>query len=164
MDDPILQQRIENQPESFYLKQSREGGRIPVEIIALIARFSSRWKCLLWFSIEVKLSMCITSHSYRSSRSTIDQIIANEQSNRYFLMSRINCPSHRNLVRPARLIDSLNEEELNSELGIFGSVISENGKIIFERIGGSLLRSKPVTNIEGGIASGKGFIDSILLV
>lgn len=79
-------------------------------------------------------------------------------------MSRINCASHRNLVRPSRSIDSLDEEEINSELGIFGSVISNNGKIIFERTGGSLLRSKPVRNIEGGIASGKGFIDSILLV
>ena len=97
-------------------------------------------------------------------RELVDEIIASEQSNRYFLMSRIYSPSHRSLVRPSRSKDFLVEEDLNSELGIFGSLISENGKIIYERIGGSLLRSKPVRNIEGGIASGQGFIDSILLV
>lgn len=79
-------------------------------------------------------------------------------------MSRIYSPNHRNLVRPSRSNGVLIEEELNSELGIFGSLISENGKLIYERTGGSLLRSKPMRNIEGGIASGRGFIDSILLV
>ena len=63
MNDPILQQRIENQPESFYLKQSREGGSRPVQTIPLIDRFPSRWKCLLWFSIEVKYrSKCLPFH------------------------------------------------------------------------------------------------------
>ena len=56
IDDSSLQQRIDNNPEAFYLKQSREGGIISLTkpFPSIIDFFFSRWKCLLWFSIEVK--------------------------------------------------------------------------------------------------------------
>jgi Na+-transporting NADH:ubiquinone oxidoreductase subunit NqrD len=82
-------------------------------------------------------------------------------------MSRIYAPIHSSLIRLSQSDDNneiLTEKQINSELGIFGSLISKNGIVIYERIGGSLLRSKPVTNIEGGIATGQGYIDSILLI
>ncbi|CAF3553939.1 unnamed protein product [Rotaria sp. Silwood1] len=97
----------------------------------------------------------------------IDKIIANKESNRYFLMSRIYPPINTSLIRSSRANDNnefILEKQINGELGIFGSLISQNGTVIYERVGGSLLRSKPVTNIEGGIASGQGYIDSVFLV
>ncbi len=99
-------------------------------------------------------------------RERIDQTIANQQSNRYFLMSRIYSPIHSSLIRYSQTNNNelISEKQINGELGIFGSLISQNGTVIYERIGGSLLRSKSSTNIEGGIATGQGFIDSVLLV
>ena len=97
-------------------------------------------------------------------RDQLDQLIANQQSTRYFLMSRVYAPTGVNLIRSSGLNACLSKQEINGELGIFGSIISQNGTILSERVGGSLLRSKPATNIEGGIASGQGCIDSVLLV
>ena len=103
-----------------------------------------------------------------SSRERIDQIVAAKESNRYFLMSRVYAPSSSTLMRLSRphvqtgelLIDA----QINSELGIFGSLISKGGVIVSERTAGSLLRSKSAMSMEGGIASGLGCIDSVLLV
>jgi hypothetical protein len=82
-------------------------------------------------------------------------------------MSRVYPPINSSLIRLPKS-DKNNEliceKQINSELGIFGSLISQNGTVLYERIGGSLLRSKPSGNIEGGIASGQGYIDSILFV
>lgn len=82
-------------------------------------------------------------------------------------MSRIYAPIHSSLIRSSKANNNheiIFEKQIIGELGIFGSLISQNGIVIYERIGGSLLRSKPVTNIEGGIASGQGCIDSIFFV
>jgi hypothetical protein len=81
-------------------------------------------------------------------------------------MSRIYSPIHSSLVRSSQsnTNELISEKQITGELGIFGSLISQNGTIIYERTGGSLFRSKPSTNIEGGIATGQGYIDSILLV
>jgi hypothetical protein len=100
-------------------------------------------------------------------RERLNQIILDQQSNRYFLMSRIYPPIHSSLIRLSQANNNneiISEKQINGELGIFGSLISQNGIIIYERIGGSLLRSKLAINIEGGIASGQGCIDSVLLV
>lgn len=110
--------------------------------------------------------MCLTIF-LSFPREYLDQTTANHQSNRYFLMSRIYSPIHTSLIRSPRPDENhqlICEKQINGELGIFGSLISQNGTVIYERIGGSLLRSKPATNTEGGIASGQGYIDSVLLV
>lgn len=103
-----------------------------------------------------------------NNRERIREIVDNKESSRYFLMSRIYPPVHNNFVRLSQTNPITNEliceKQLISELGIFGSLISQNGKVVYERVGGSLLRSKPWTSIEGGIASGQGYIDSVLLV
>ena len=115
------------------------------------------------FSLFIVLLIVFFTNSER-----INEIVVNKESTRYFLMSRIYPPIHSSLIRLSQTNNNNNEliceKELIGELGIFGSLISQNGKIIYERVGGSLLRSKPSTNIEGGIASGQGYIDSILLV
>lgn len=100
-------------------------------------------------------------------RERLNEIITTKQSTRYFLMSRIYPPIHSNLIRLSQKNqnnEQIIEKEINGELGIFSGLISQNGRILYERIGGSLYRSKPATNIEGGIASGQGCIDSILLI
>lgn len=82
-------------------------------------------------------------------------------------MSRIYAPVHSSLVRLPRSTDNgehICERRINSELGIFGSLISRNSTLIGERTGGSLLRSKPAANVEGGVASGQGYIDSVYLI
>ena len=82
-------------------------------------------------------------------------------------MSRVYPPVNLSLIRSSKRNEQneiIFEEQINGELGIFGGLISQNGTIIYERIGGSLLRSKPARNIEGGIASGQGYIDSVFLV
>ncbi|CAF4238391.1 unnamed protein product [Rotaria socialis] len=135
INDPVLQRRILDKPDSLYLKQSREGGG------------------------NVYCGSLLKEH--------INEIIMNKQSNRYFLMSRIYPPIYSSLIRSARPNDNnefISEKQINGELGVFGSLISRNGTVIFERIGGSLLRSKPAINVEGGIASGQGYIDSVFLV
>lgn len=53
---------------------------------------------------------------------------------------------------------------MTGELGMFGGLISRNGQMISERLGGSLYRSKAAESIEGGIATGQGWIDSVVLV
>jgi Na+-transporting NADH:ubiquinone oxidoreductase subunit NqrD len=82
-------------------------------------------------------------------------------------MSRIHAPVRSSLIRLSRAAENdenIVERQISSELGIFGSLISRNGTVVYERTGGCLLRSKPAANIEGGIASGQGYIDSIYLV
>lgn len=96
-------------------------------------------------------------------REQLDRIVADRQANRYFLMSRIHAPTHFNWIYSSGLNACVSKREINGELGIFGSLISQNGTLLSERVGGSLLRSKPAINIEGGIASGQGCIDSVLL-
>ena len=102
------------------------------------------------------------------SRERIDQIIAAQESNRYFLMSRVYAPTSSTLIRLSRPRDQTDglivDAQINGELGIFGSLISKDGAIVSERTAGSLLRSKSAMSIEGGIASGQGCIDSVLLV
>jgi hypothetical protein len=98
------------------------------------------------------------------SRERLDEIIAGQQASRYFLMSRVYAPSYSRLIRTNGNDSRLIRQDMTGELGMFGSVISQQGRIVSERIGGCLLRSKPTRCVEGGIASGQGCIDSIVLV
>jgi len=95
----------------------------------------------------------------------INRTIVNEEENRYFLMSRVDSRIHSNFIFSlGQKNERLRKEEMNCELGVFGSLICVDGSIRSERLGGSLLRSKPSRNVEGGIASGQGAIDSILFI
>lgn len=122
----------------------------------------------MWLFFEVKVSFFRNFNILNYfSRERINEIISTNQSNRYFLMSRIYPPIHSSLIRLSQTNNRkeiICKQNISSELGIFSGLISQNGTIIYERVGGSLLRSKLAKNIEGGIASGQGCIDSILLV
>lgn len=80
-------------------------------------------------------------------------------------MSRVDSRIYSNFIFSlGQKNERLRKEEMNCELGVFGSLICVDGSIRSERLGGSLLRSKPSRNVEGGIASGQGAIDSILFI
>lgn len=120
--------------------------------------------CLSKKKIFLNLCFLIILSRYRER---LDEIITNKQSKRYFLMSRIHPPIYSSLIRLSQTNDNkeqIIEKQTTGELGIFGGIISQNGRIIYERVGGSLFRSKSATSIEGGIASGQGCIDSILFI
>eukprot|EP00096_Caligus_rogercresseyi_P006476 TRINITY_DN2293_c0_g1_i3.p1 TRINITY_DN2293_c0_g1~~TRINITY_DN2293_c0_g1_i3.p1 ORF type:complete len:355 (+),score=50.01 TRINITY_DN2293_c0_g1_i3:710-1774(+) len=56
------------------------------------------------------------------------------------------------------------QEGCVSELGIFGSILGSKDNIIFNRQGGHMLRTKSNNSNEGGVASGSGALDSVLLM
>jgi len=96
-------------------------------------------------------------------RETLSRIGSSPHREAYILMDRIRAPIQRNyLLRPtgegAELKDTI------SELGIFGALLSTPDKIFLNTACGHTLRSKVASNNEGGISSGNGALDSVLLV
>lgn len=93
---------------------------------------------------------------------------ANRQ--QYILMEMINTPPEKNwLIHPKDDMTKdglkLNSyEPLVSELGIFGSIVTDASNIVSNRSAGYLVRSKRVGVNEGGVASGHSGISSIVLV
>lgn len=80
----------------------------------------------------------------------------------YILMEMIQPPKFKNKI--IRKQDIFNEEII-SELGIFGSILfnEETGEILSNENSGWLLRSKFSTSDEGGVAAGFGCVDNIHL-
>lgn len=56
------------------------------------------------------------------------------------------------------------KENLISELGIFGVVISKGAELLSSETGGYLIRTKPLHVNEGGVATGYAALDSLYLV
>ncbi|KAF2344394.1 Glutathione synthase substrate-binding eukaryotic [Trinorchestia longiramus] len=93
---------------------------------------------------------------------TLEKVGHKPEREAYILMERIKAPVQQNyLVRPH------SEPELASvmsELGIFGAVMGTASHVTLNRTCGHMLRSKLASNNEGGVASGNGALDSVLLV
>lgn len=80
----------------------------------------------------------------------------------YILMEIINPPNHRNkIIRNGEIY----QENIISELGIFGSVVfnEDTGEIYENSNAGFLLRSKFSNSDEGGVAAGFGCVDTVYL-
>lgn len=80
----------------------------------------------------------------------------------YILMEIIEPPKYKNkIIRNQEVFN----EEIISELGIFGNVLfnEETGEILTNENSGWLLRSKFSTSDEGGVAAGFGCVDNIYL-
>ncbi|KAJ1799561.1 Glutathione synthetase [Coemansia sp. RSA 2399] len=88
--------------------------------------------------------------------------LSSEERKAYILMDLIRAPGFKNvLMREGKLISS----EVVSELGIYGLWIrSADGRVIVNKHGGHLLRTKASDVYEGGVAAGFAVIDSPLLV
>ncbi|XP_032671924.1 glutathione synthetase-like [Odontomachus brunneus] len=79
----------------------------------------------------------------------------------WILMDRLHPPVHKNyVVKPGKSAE-YETKELTSELGIFGVVIGSDKEIIVNKQGGYMLRTKSVTDNEGGVASGLGVCDTL---
>ncbi|CAB4055176.1 GSS [Lepeophtheirus salmonis] len=55
-------------------------------------------------------------------------------------------------------------EDCVSELGIFGCILGSENSILFNQQSGHMLRTKSNSSNEGGVASGSGALDSVLLM
>lgn len=80
----------------------------------------------------------------------------------YILMELITPPTHKNkLIRN----NEIYQEDIISELGIFGSIVFDEvkGDIKYNENSGFLLRSKFSSSNEGGVAAGFGCVDGIYL-
>ena len=79
----------------------------------------------------------------------------------FILMQRILPPSHQTLAIRAGKVIKL---ETLSELGIYGSYLRVGDKVVVNKRGGHLLRTKAATSDEGGVAAGYAVLDSPRLV
>lgn len=82
----------------------------------------------------------------------------------WILMERISPPvSHGYMIRPNGLSPPP-IVELVSELGIFGAIIGDKNKIVYNTQAGHMLRTKLSSANEGGVAAGLGSLDSPFLI
>lgn len=82
----------------------------------------------------------------------------------WILMDRIFPPITKGyMIRPGDEVPP-NLLDLVSELGIFGAIMGDSKKILFNYQSGHMLRSKLSTENEGGVAAGQGALDSPFLI
>lgn len=80
---------------------------------------------------------------------------------RYVLMERIYPPTHQtsciveNVIRNAIVV---------SEIGRFGVFLAQGDEIAINEDAGYLVRSKDYRSVEGGVAIGVGYLDSLMIV
>ncbi|KAJ1731351.1 Glutathione synthetase [Coemansia biformis] len=88
--------------------------------------------------------------------------ISEEEQKGYILMDLIRAPEFGSLLlRNGELVPS----DVVSELGIYGVWVSDGqGRVVVNRQGGHLLRTKAAGVMEGGVAAGFAVIDSPLLI
>ncbi|CAG8566881.1 16497_t:CDS:10 [Acaulospora morrowiae] len=90
---------------------------------------------------------------------TLSKLTLSERSS-YILMDLIQPPPMRNVV----LKDGeITEDDVVSELGIYGIIIGKGNEEIVNEVGGHLLRTKGRKTNEGGVATGYAVLDSPLL-
>jgi glutathione synthase len=58
----------------------------------------------------------------------------------------------------------VSEVDALSELGVFGSYVAVDGRMLLNAQPGHLLRTKAATSDEGGVAAGFAVLDSPMLV
>uniref|UniRef100_A0A1L8E4X9 Glutathione synthetase n=1 Tax=Nyssomyia neivai TaxID=330878 RepID=A0A1L8E4X9_9DIPT len=82
----------------------------------------------------------------------------------WILMERIFPPISKGyIIRPGATATP-KVSDLVSELGIFGAIIGDKDKIIYNHQVGHMLRTKLATADEGGVAAGSGALDSPYLI
>lgn len=92
----------------------------------------------------------------------LKELCCQQEQAAYILMERIIPPETKNIIiRPGKEPE---ETSVVSELGIYGVVLGSKDKIIINKEGGHLLRTKVATSNEGGVARGFGCLDSPFLI
>lgn len=79
----------------------------------------------------------------------------------FILMQRIHPAENQSIL--VRQGQHATEATL-SELGIFGTYLRVNGKVVLNEVVGNLLRTKTSSSNEGGVAAGFSVLDSPYLV
>ncbi|CAL7944549.1 unnamed protein product [Xylocopa violacea] len=124
------------EPKRYVLKPQREGGGNNI------------------YNEDIKLHLESTRNS--------------EKRTAYILMDRFYPPVQKNYIVRAHnepFEDTyLQFSDIVSELGIYGVIIGDHENIIYNKEVGHILRSKPSSESEGGIAAGIGAIDTPYLV
>lgn len=83
----------------------------------------------------------------------------------YILMKRINpIPLPSLTFSMSRSPQELLVEDTICELGVYGFVLANNDSLLYNTSGGYLLRSKSSNMEDGGVASGRAYIDAPLLI
>uniref|UniRef100_A0A914I918 Glutathione synthetase n=1 Tax=Globodera rostochiensis TaxID=31243 RepID=A0A914I918_GLORO len=91
------------------------------------------------------------------------QKLTKEERGAFILMKKIKPVVAKNFfVRP---FEPPHQEDVNSELGIYGSLIGDQTtrQVLVNTVNGHIVRSKPVSQNMGGICAGGGVFDSVLL-
>ena len=84
-----------------------------------------------------------------------------EERNAYILMELIKPPSLKNIMmRKGELLEC----SVISELGVYGTWVSDGEVVHLNESAGHLLRTKTSQSQEGGVAAGFGVLDSPFLV
>ena len=98
----------------------------------------------------------------------VDNINNPDERSQYILMEYINSPKEYNWLLLKDDMDNrlglTSPHKLISELGVYGSILSDGPNILFNRVAGYLVRSKKFGVNEGGVASGFAGIGNIFLV
>ncbi len=85
-----------------------------------------------------------------------------EQYPAWILMEKIQATTYDNAVLRQNQLSP--KQALISELGLFGVLLIQSNKILYQSQSGYLLRSKPINQAEGGIMAGASVLDSPNLV
>ncbi|XP_063696004.1 glutathione synthetase-like [Culicoides brevitarsis] len=94
--------------------------------------------------------------------STLKKLTEEERS-AYILMDRILPPMSKGfIIRPGQKFSST-PSDLVSELGIFGIIIGTKDKILYNKQGGHILRTKLAESNETGVNAGLGVLDTPFL-
>lgn len=103
----------------------------------------------------------------RNILTKMDQILNKKENDAYFLMEYIRQLHGETLVVRREVTESepIQYYDINSELGIFGVVMTEDNSTIVSNVNaGHLMRSKYKEYFETGISSGYGMLDSPYLI
>ncbi|KAG7203774.1 hypothetical protein KM043_013796 [Ampulex compressa] len=135
--DRIIEEGV-RQPNKFVLKPQREGGGNNV------------------YNEDIKTRLSLMKDS--------------KERTAWILMDRLYPPTQKNYIIHAGT-ESLSKEtgayqlsDVITELGIYGVIIGDQDNIILNEEVGHILRTKPSTENEGGIAAGIGALDSPYLI
>lgn len=125
---------VEKDPDRFVLKSNNEGGGYNV------------------FGQEITKK--------------IDELLKNKENDAYFLMEYIRQFHGKTLMinREVMEREAIQYHDINSELGIYGVLMTENGSTVSNFNAGHLMRSKYKEYLEGGVSSGYGMLDSPYLI
>ena len=98
----------------------------------------------------------------------LESVKSSEERTAWILMDRLYPPVQKNYIVRAQNEPFENHSpyfsDIVSELGVYGVVIGDQEKIVYNEEVGHILRSKPSSENEVGIAAGFGAIDSPYLV